>query len=70
MIIDSSKDYGTGIVLCIVEDGTTDECIWKYLAVRYGMHPGDGILEREKSPPSHGYENPETVRFIRIPDKV
>ena len=64
MIIDASKDYGTGRVLCIVEDGTTDDCVWQYLSRNYGLHPGDGTIEREKSPPSHGYDNPETVAFI------
>ena len=66
MIIDSSKDYGTGRVICIVEDDTTDDYVWEHLAIRYGLHPGDGFIMREKSPPSHGLDNPETVTFIRV----
>jgi hypothetical protein len=70
MIIDSSKYCGNGRVICIVEDGTTDACVWEHLAKRYGLHPGDGVIERKKSPPSHGFDNPETVTFIRVMNKA
>ena len=46
MILESSKDYGTGIVLIIcVDDKTNDFDAWDHLCEKYGIHRSNGSIE-------------------------
>ena len=65
MIIEGSKDYGTGVILLISDGDATEREAWDWLRENYGMHPKDGHIEKLEKSGHHGMTNPATFTFFR-----
>ena len=65
MIIDSSKDYGTGNVLMILDGKTTTEEVIEYLRRNYSVNDClAGSLEWTPEGNHKGFVNQATVTYI------
>ena len=71
MVIESSKDYGTGNVLMILDDETSLQEIIDYLHENHGENicVGDRV-EFMKGGEYKGFINPPTAYFIKSNDQV
>ena len=66
MITDSSKDYGTGNVLMILDGKTTTEDVMDYLKRNYGINDARGAhLEWTPESQCKGFVNQATAVYVR-----
>ena len=64
MIIEGSKDYGTGEILMLGDGRSVELDAWDYLRNNYGLHPSDGTLTHEPATKYRGMKNRESFYFI------
>lgn len=67
MIIESSKDYGTGTILMIGDGNTSEDEAVEYVKKNYGVDARYGLMDHEPESEYGGFVNPETWTFTPIP---
>ena len=63
MIIDSSKDYGTGEVIMTSDGTTSPKKVWQFLSENYGVTSKDGEIVHTPKSEYNGLKNPESWNF-------
>jgi len=67
MIIESSKDYGTGTILMIGDGNTSEDEAVEYVEKNYGADTSYGLMDHTPESEHCGFVNPETWTYTPIP---